>query len=108
MRKYLLTFFIICLFFPLLIKAQTKTQPRDHTVDYPWVPRVSAYEAYVKYKEGKAIIMHAGGESYYKRHISGAFNVERFGSIEKHGYEIVDPALVKFPKKGIEIFTYCY
>ena len=71
-------------------------------VDFPEVPRVSAYEAYVKFKAGKAIIIHAGGQKYESRHILGAFNV---------GREAVAKGRIKlpnFPKRGIEIFTYCY
>jgi len=70
-------------------------------VDFPEVPRVSAYEAYVKYKAGKAIIMHAGGESFNRRHIVGAFNMDL-------KQPILDRLLPKFPKEGMEIFTYCY
>ena len=88
---------IILFFFAVQINAQNQSK-----VDYPGVPRVSAYEAYVKYKDGKAIIFHAGGEAYNRRHILGAFNIERFGN------EIVDKVFLKFPKQGIEIFTYCY
>lgn len=90
-----------CLFFVpiilLLLAAQIDAQHQKQ-VDYPWVPRVPAYEAYVKYKAGKAIILHAGGEAYKGRHIVGAFNLERYN----------DRILFKFPKEGIEIFTYCY
>ena len=104
MKKCFLSFVPIILF---LLAVQIDAQGRKQ-VDYPLVPRVTAFEAFAKYKDGKAIILHAGGEAYNKRHILGAFNVERFGNIEKHGYEVVDKSLIKFPKKGIEIFTYCY
>jgi len=77
-------------------------QPQEHKVDFPEVPRVSAYEAYLKYKEGKAIIVQAGGEDYRIRHIIGAFNVSQEAVFQ--GKTI----LPNFPKKGIEIFTYCY
>lgn len=70
-------------------------------VDYPEVPRVSAFEAYVKYKAGKAIIFHGGGERFERRHISAAFNMD----YKEH---ILDRLLLKFPKEGMEIFTYCY
>ena len=71
-------------------------------VDLPEVPRVSAYEAYVKFKAGKAIIVQAGGIKYENRHIIGALNI---------GQEAVAKGLIKLPKlprKEIEIFTYCY
>jgi hypothetical protein len=84
---------MILLFLAAQVDAQNQNQ-----VDYPWVPRVSAYEAYIKYKEGKAIILHGGGEAYNRRHILGAFNLDKYN----------DQLLLKFPKKGIEIFTYCY
>jgi hypothetical protein len=71
----------------------------QNAVDYPWVPRVSAYEAYVKYKAGKAIILHGGGQKYELRHIVGAYNMD---------FKPRESALKKLPKKGIEIFTYCY
>ena len=96
MRKYIL--FVFCLVFlisPVQMEAQTK-------VDFPGVPRVSAFEAFVKYKAGKAIIVHAGGAKYESRHIVGALNIDqeaiRDGKIK----------LPKLPDRGIEIFTYCY
>ena len=52
-------------------------------------------------KAGKAIIFHAGGENYSKRHILGAFNLDE--TVKNR-----DEMLEKFPKEGIEIFTYCY
>ena len=108
-RKYytILFTFLILLFSVVQIDAQTQIPSKGkirtrHKVDYPEVPRVSAYEAYFKYKAGKAIIIQAGGEKYERRHILGAFNIDqeavRKGQIK----------LPKFPKKGIEIFTYCY
>jgi hypothetical protein len=68
----------------------------------PEVPRISAYEAYIKYKSGKAIIVHAGGEAYYKRHITGALDVDGDGVAHK------GKPLPNFPKRGIEIIIYCY
>jgi len=78
------------------VQSQTKTLYKDD-VDFPWVPRVSAYEAYVKYKEGKAIILHGGGEAFSRRHILGAFN-----------YDVKprEHLIKKLPRNGIEIFTY--
>jgi hypothetical protein len=74
----------------------------NHEVDFPQVPRVSAYEAYLKAKSAKAIIVHAGGMKYELRHIMGALNINqeavRKGQIN----------LPKLPRSGVEIFTYCY
>jgi hypothetical protein len=98
MKKYLIFLYVILLFLPIQIHAQTQTESQGERVDYPWVPRVSAYEAYVKHKAGRAIILHGGGEAFSKRHILGAFNLEKYN----------DQLLLKFPKEGIEIFTYCY
>jgi hypothetical protein len=97
MKKYVLLSSLILLFLSGQINGQIK-MPSKGKVDYPDVPRVTAYEAYVKYKDGKATILHAGGEAYNKRHILGAFNLEKYN----------DQSLSKFPKKGVEIFTYCY
>lgn len=94
MKKRFLSFVPIILF---LLAVPIDAQEHKK-VDYPWVPRVSAFEAYGKYKDGKAIILHAGGESYKGRHISGALNMEKYN----------DSILLKFPKGGMEIFTYCY
>jgi len=88
---------IILFLFAFQIDAQNQNQ-----VDFPDVPRVSAYEAYVKFKAGKAIIIHAGGESFETRHIMGAINIPQ---------EAVSQGKMKlqnFPKAGVEIFTYCY
>ncbi len=71
-------------------------------VTLPDIPRVSAFEAYQKYKAGKAIIIQAGGISYEKRHIIGAILVEQ--EDVTHGRT----PLPDFPTEGIEIFTYCY
>jgi len=108
MRKHIL--FVFCLIFlisAVQADAQTRIPFREkgktrRYVDAPEVPRASAYEAYLKYKAGKAIIIQAGGCNYKSRHILGALNVPQeditHGRIK----------LPKFPKKGIEIFTYCY
>jgi len=98
MKKLMPLMVIVFLFLAIQIKAQTKMQPQEHK-DYSWVPRVSAYEAYTKYKQGKAIILHGGGEIYSRRHILGAINAD---------FKDRENLLLKFPKNGIEIFTYCY
>ncbi|MGA2467078.1 MAG: hypothetical protein ABSH06_22350 [Thermodesulfobacteriota bacterium] len=98
MKKWILFASVILSFLTVQVDAQIQMQFKERVGDYPEVPRVSAYEAYIKYKAGKAIIMHAGGEAYNGRHILGAFNLEKYN----------DQLLLKFPKQGIEIFTYCY
>lgn len=97
MKNYILFISIIFLFFAVPIYAQNQSQ-----VDFPEVPRISAYKAYIKYKSGKAIIIHAGGEVFESRHILGAFNVH--GEAVSRG----EIELPNFPMTGIEIFTYCY
>jgi hypothetical protein len=101
MRRFVIYAFMIILFLPGQINAQNHIQTSDEEILYPQIPRVTAYEAYLKYKEGKAIIFHAGGLHYSKRHILGAFNLDVSD-------ELKDERLQKFPKVGIEIFTYCY
>jgi len=77
MKKCLLFFVPIILFFlAVQVDAQNQNQSIEKEVDYPWVPRFSAYEAYLKYKAGKAIIFHGGGAKYSRRHILGAFNLD--------------------------------
>jgi hypothetical protein len=93
---------IILIFFEIQTDAQNQMQSTERAVAFPEVPRVSAYEAYVKYKAGKAIIIQAGGEAYNRRHILGAFNVSQ-GAVFNGKIR-----LPNFPKRGIEIFTYCY
>jgi hypothetical protein len=98
MKKCVLFTAMILLVLTAGIGAQTQIPSKSEILNYPEVPRISAYEAYVKYKEGKAIILHGGGEAYSKRHIIQAFNLEKYN----------DEILQRFPKQGIEIFTYCY
>ena len=98
MKKSILFTGIILLVIAAGIEAQTQNASENAILNYPEVPRISAYEAYIKYKEGKAIILHGGGEAYSKRHIMHAFNLERYN----------DKILQSFPKEGIEILTYCY
>ncbi len=98
MKKWFLFSVPMILF---LLAAQIDAQNQSK-VDFPEVPRVSAYEAYVKYKSGKAIIVQCGGEAYGSRHIVGAFSVSQDGVFKG------ESKLPNFPKEGIEIFTYCY
>jgi len=101
MKNYILFISIIFLFFAVRIHAQNQQQSIERKVAHPEIPRVSAYEAYVKYKEGKAFIFHGGGDRFDRRHILGVYNLD----VEE---SLMDKILVKFPKQGIEIFTYCY
>lgn len=71
-------------------------------LDLPNVPRATAYETYMKFKAGKAIIIHAGGQPYEKRHILGSINLlDKWVRNDKI-------SLPKLPKHGVEIFIYCY
>jgi len=99
MRKRCIVFCVLILIYAISIEAQNQLSPGDTEVDYPSVPRVSAYEAYIKYKAGKAIILHGGGEVYRRRHIMGALNYD---------LKEREKLILKLPQKGIEIFTYCY
>ena len=101
MKNYILFISIIFLFFAAPNHAQPQQQSNERKVAHPEIPRVSAYEAYGKYKEGKALIFHGGGDRYDRRHILVAYNLDV-------GESLMDKILVKFPKQGIEIFTYCY
>ena len=101
MTKYIILFSVLVLFSGIQINAQNQLL-LNQEVDYPEVPRISAYEAYLKYKEGKAIIVQAGGEHYGKRHILGALNMGPEAGV-KSRIESWD-----FPKSGIGILTYCY
>jgi hypothetical protein len=97
MKKCIFFICAILLFLTGQISAQNQKE-----VAYPDVPRVSAHEAYVKFKAGNAIIIHAGGEAFENRHIWGAINIPE---------EAVSQGKMKppnFPKAGVEIFTYCY
>jgi predicted HAD superfamily hydrolase len=100
-RNYVIYAFVIFLFLAGQISAQSQIRSIEVERTYPQIPRVSAYEAYSKYKQGKAIIFHGGGIHYSKRHILGAFNLDVSD-------ELKDERLQKFPKEGIEIFVYCY
>ena len=98
MKILLYATLIILFILPVQVHAQSQTKTTNtNDVAYSWIPRVSAYEAYTKYKEGKAIILHAGGQKYYDRHLVGALN-----------YDVKPRAhlINKLPKRGIEIFTY--
>ncbi len=79
-------------------------QPQERSsVDYPEVPRISAYEASLNYKAGKAILVQAGGEVFERRHIVGAFDLMFTEDVTSGKVQIPN-----FPAEGIEIYTYCY
>jgi len=116
MNKYLLCVVVLLLFAASHVQAQTQIEKRnvgdkgawdksrdrsnpEYESDFPWVPRVAAYEAYTKYKAGRAFIFHGGGAKFEERHILGAYNLD---------VKNREPVLRKFPKEGIEIYTYCY
>ncbi len=101
-------FFLVFLMSILLIMpvaAQSRSRgsvKRKTAVDYPEVPRVSAYEAFRKFKAGKAIIVQSGGQKYELRHIIGAHD------LNQEPVRSGKPKLPKLPSKGVEIFTFCY
>ncbi len=99
MKKYAI---FVCLIY-LLLTLQTEAQNKLKDSDFYGVPRISAYEAYLEYKAGKAIILFSGGRQYSGRHIAGSYNFD-VGDKER------DKLLLKykFPKNGINILTYCY
>lgn len=102
MVKCVLFTFAILMLLAIHVTAQPQLPSQESEVLFPEVPRISAYEAFTKYKAGKAILIHAGGEAYERRHLIGAFNVSQDG---------VAKGVVKlpnFPMTRIEIFTYCY
>jgi hypothetical protein len=95
---------IMLLLLVVQVESQNQNQSIGKEVDDSGVPRVSAYEAYVKYKAGKAIILFGGGEQYRKRHIVGSIDLNP-GNVTHSQKEKI---LLSLPKDGIEIFTYCY
>lgn len=118
MRKSTIFVLIIILFFVCEINAQNSKQSNEERklsaiegvrpvtgskvpLHYPEIPRVSVFEAYNVYKAGKAIIFHAGGEAWDRRHIWGAFNWDMRDDLK-------EKMLSRFPKNRMEIFTYCY
>jgi hypothetical protein len=102
MKNYLCCLTLIVLLFVGQVNAQNLIQPDKSNLDFPEVPRISAFEAYTKYKAGKAILVQAGGEAYERRHILGAHEVNS----EKVSRAQIP--LPNFPMKGLEIYTYCY
>ncbi len=95
---------LVLVFLMIVLPVAGFAQPYqdEKSVGYPDVPRVSAYEAYTKYKGGQAIIVQAAGENYEKRHIKGSYHVDP-EALRKDEVE-----LPNFPMTGIAIFTYCY
>ncbi len=94
-------YWIVAVFILWPFHGNTQTPGSSEIFDFPEVPRVSAYEAYVKFKAGKAILLFGGGERYEGRHIMGSHNLD----VED---KLKDKILLKFPREGIDLFTYCY
>ncbi|MGD0918361.1 MAG: hypothetical protein ABSB22_18070 [Thermodesulfobacteriota bacterium] len=102
MKKCVLFTAMVLLVLTAGIGAQAQIPSGGSAPNYPELPRVSAYEAYLKYKDGKAIIVQAGGEGWSRRHILGAINLgPEVGANWNRIFQML-------PKSGIEIFTYCY
>lgn len=99
MKRTVYWTFLVFILWPFHGLAQSPHS--SEPVDFPEVPRASAYEAFVQYKAGKAILLFGGGDRYDRRHILGSYNLD---VDDKQREKIVQ----KFPKKGINIFTYCY
>jgi hypothetical protein len=99
MKKIIGLFLITSLFLTGLSNSQEKTQSKQRYIVYPELPRVSAYEAYTKYKAGKAFILHAGGEAYNRRHLLAGINMD---------FKDRDHLIERLPRVGVELFTYCY
>jgi len=102
MKNCLFCLSLLIFLFVGSVYAKNIMQPEKNDLDYPEVPRISAYEAYKQYKAGKAIIIHAGGASYEKRHILGSHDSD--SEKVRHG----QIPLPNFPMAGLEIYTYCY
>jgi hypothetical protein len=108
MKNSLVLALFFLLFMAVQINGQTQVPSRKRIIGDPEVPRISAYEAYIKFKAGKAIILHAGGDHYIKHHIMGAFDFEHYSENLDIEDSIKGRIFRKLPKEGIEIFTYCY
>lgn len=95
---------LVLVFLMIVLPIAGFAQPHQDksSVALPDVPRVSAYEAYAKYKAGQAIIVQAAGENYEKRHIVGSYHVDP-EALRRDEVE-----LPNFPMTGIAILTYCY
>jgi hypothetical protein len=102
MKRYLFLGNIWFLILVGQIYAQAQAQFQEKVVDFPEVPRITAYEAYNEYKAGKALLIHAGGELFQKKHIMGAYDVPAGRTIKG---ETPLPAL---PMTGLSMFVYCY
>lgn len=104
--KYLFLSLIFIIVFNGHAKAIENSKRKNKivsSVDYSWVPRISVKNAYLLFREKKAIILHAGGETFNKRHIVGAINVTHTGDSAYKNKKVP-----KLPKKGVLIITYCY
>ena len=106
MYRLLLFVCAVTFIFPSYVSSQGRNSTGGHLKQlrkmYPHLPIISAYDAYVKYKSGKAILINAGGEAFDRRRI--------MGSIRVHG-ESVRLGKIRFPalpRKGVYILVYCY
>jgi hypothetical protein len=108
MKKSLGLAAVFLLFWVVQINGQNQVPLSKGVVENPELPRVSAYEAYVKFKGGKAIILHSGGDHYINHHILGSYNLENLSENLDEEDSIKGRIFRKLPKDGIEIFIYCY
>ncbi len=98
---------LLCLTIPLIAQGaedrEIGAEDREiSATDFPDIPRITALDAYTKYKAGKAIIVQAGGQPFTRRHIVGAYDVNE-DAVRKGKKELPD-----FPMQGIDILVYCY
>jgi hypothetical protein len=100
MRK--LTIFSVGLLILFLSLEITSADQQWIKQRFPEVPWISAFEAAKKLKEGKAILIHAGGQDFKKRHIGAA--MELYENDIRNGNKKLPP----FPKQGMDILIYCY
>ncbi len=78
------------------IESQTHNYLVAENADYPEIPRISAYEAYVKYTQGKAFII-AGWNSRSRRHVLGSFNLDiPEEEKEKIAFEVTVKGILNF------------
>lgn len=102
----ILTLFLILFNTPKTLTyaiSPTVAKPNsDRNVALSKIPRVSAYEVYLKFKAGKAIIIDAQHSTSHGRRISGAFHIN--GEAVRRGRI----PLPKLPSRGVELYFYCY
>ena len=95
--------FVSCLLFLGDGYGQQRGAGHGRAVDYADLPRATALEVFRAYKTGKMFaLIHAGGESYRKRHIMGAVDLTL--SDVTSGKKRIP----RLPKVKGMIFIYCY